>query len=431
MGAAERKTTSIYKFGGASVCDAPGVQNVASIVERFAHGHVVLVVSAMGKSTNRLEQVVRFWFDGQRPEAAEQAGMLRDFHHEIIANLAENPASKRKLMAGVEPYFSQLFGFLSEPTPPIASYNRRYDQVVGLGELISSRILSDYLQLRGIDNQWLDAREWVVTNNTYRDARVDWEATRAAIGTLNSGEDRCRVVQGFIGRDVASGDSTTLGREGSDYTAAIFAHCLDAGELTIWKDVPGVMDADPRRFPFARLISELPYDEAVEMTYYGASVIHPKTIKPLQNKGIKLRVRSFLRPELPGTLIHEGAESGQRSPYIIVKSPQALITVRTRDFSFVAEEHLSLIYTELYRLGIKVHLMQQTALSFRFCVDDDPYKVRPLLEALSPMLETEWEGGLDLWTLRHQSDRTEKGLLSGRKILLEQRATQLVQLVLK
>jgi aspartate kinase len=431
MGAADLKAISIYKFGGASVRDAPGIQNVASIVERYAQGRVILVVSAIGKSTNRLEQVVRFWFDGKRPEAAEQAGMLRDDHHRIIENLVEHPASRRKLMAGVEPYFSQLFGYLNEPAPPASSYNRLYDQVVGLGELMSSRILSDYLLTRGLENHWIDARECVVTNNTYRDARVDWDATRMAIKTLITDENRCMVVQGFIGRDVLSGDSTTLGREGSDYTAAIFAHCLDAGELTIWKDVPGVMDADPGRFPFARLISELPYDEAVEMTYYGASVIHPKTIKPLQNKGIRLRVRSFIRPDLPGTMIHAGAVSGQSSPYIIVKSPQALITVRTRDFSFVAEEHLSFIYTELYRLGIKVHLMQQTALSFRFCVDDDPFKVVPLLEALSPMLETEWEGGLDLWTLRHQSDRTEKGLLSGRKILLEQRATRLVQLVLK
>jgi aspartate kinase len=191
------------------------------------------------------------------------------------------------------------------------------------------------------------------------------------------------------------------------------------------------MDADPRRFPFARLITELPYEEAVEMTYYGASVIHPKTIKPLQNKGISLRVRSFIRSEMPGTLIHGAVGAVERKPYIIVKSPQALITIRTRDFSFVAEEHLSFIYTELYRLGIKVHLIQQTALSFRFCVDDDPYKVQPLLESLLPVLEAEWEGGLDLWTLRHQSDRTEKGLLSGRKILVEQRSPQLVQVVLK
>lgn len=431
MGVGDLKPISVYKFGGASVCDAAGIRNVAHIVERYAQDRLVLVVSAMGKSTNRLEQVVRFWFDGKRPEAAEQAGMLRDYHHSIIQDLAEHPSSKRKLMEGIETYFAQLFGYLNESAPAVESYNRLYDQVVGLGELISSRILSDYLQHRGVENRWLDARQWVYTNNTYRDARVDWDATRMAIGSLANSPDQCMVVQGFIGRDATSGDSTTLGREGSDYTAAIFAHCLDATELTIWKDVPGVMDADPRRFPFARLISELPYEEAVEMTYYGASVIHPKTIKPLQNKGISLRVRSFVRPELPGTVIHGDVESGDRCPYIIVKSPQALITVRTRDFSFVAEEHLSVIYSELYRLGIKVHLMQQTALSFRFCVDDDPYKIQPLLEALSPVLETDWEGGLDLWTLRHQSTRTEQGLLSGRRILVEQRATQLVQLVLK
>jgi len=431
MSSAEPQSINIYKFGGTSVCDASGVRNVAGIVERNARERLVLVVSAMGKSTNRLEEVVRCWFDGKRPEAVEQAGMLRDYHHEIIKELAEHPAMKRKLLAGVEPLFTRLFGHLDEAAPARETYNRMYDQVVGLGELISSRILSDYLNLTGIENRWLDARDWVVTNNTYRDARVDWAATRTAISQLNSCPDMRMVVQGFVGRDAVSGDSTTLGREGSDYTAAIFAHCLGADELTIWKDVPGVMDADPRRFPFARLISELPYEEAVEMTYYGASVIHPKTIKPLQNMGIKLRVRSFIRPELPGTLIHGAAEKSKSRPYIIVKRPQALITVRTRDFSFFAEEHLSLIYTELYRLGIKAHLMQQTALSFRFCVDDDPYKVQPLLHALSPILETEWEGGLDLWTLRHQSDRTEKGLLSGRKILVEQRSPQLVQLVLK
>jgi aspartate kinase len=427
----DQRSISIYKFGGASVCDAAGVRNVAQILAGHPVRPLIVVVSAMGKSTNRLEAVVGRWFDGKRPEAVEQAGMLRDYHHGMIGELSADAGMKKALLSGVEPFFSDLFAYLQQEPPPQEAYNRMYDQLVGLGELISTRIVSDYLNLTGIPNRWLDARAWVVTNNTYRDARVDWQASLKAIQTLKNSPDELMVVQGFMGRDAVSGDTTTLGREGSDYTAAIFAYCLDAGELTIWKDVPGVMNADPRRFPFASLIPELPYEEAVEMTYYGASVIHPKTIKPLQNKAIRLRVRSFLRPELPGTLICGHAATDKRSPYLIVKSPQALITVRTRDFSFVAEEHLSLIFTELYRLGIKVHLMQQSALSFRFCVDDDAYKVRPLLRSLAAELEAEWEGGLDLWTLRHQSERTEKGLLSGRRILMEQRSPQLVQLVLK
>jgi aspartate kinase len=321
---------------------------------------------------------------------------------------------------------------VSQPTQ--AYYNQIYDQVVAYGELVSTHIISAYLNAKGRRNRWLDARDYIVTNDTFRDARVHWGDTEANIQQLRAGDklrDEVNVVQGFIGRVKGQQLTTTLGREGSDFTASIFAYCLGAHDLTIWKDVPGVLNADPKLFPFAEKIDELSYEEAVEMTYYGASVIHPKTIKPLQNKGINLFVRSFLQPDLPGTVIRQIDEHRKFPPCIIVKKNQMIISFATRDFSFVSEESLSLIFGELYKLGIKAHLSQNSAISFSICVDDDPFKVQPFLQAIAGHFDITTQGDLALWTLRHQSEKLEKGLISGKTVLLEQRSKSAVQYVLR
>ena len=422
----------VFKFGGASVKDAAGVMNLHRILSLFAGNSILVVVSAMGKTTNKLELVIQAWYTGNIPEAVEHIEELRFYHHELMLGLDVEQAAQKALLASTDLFFNELREMVSRPTD--AYYNQIYDQIVAYGELISTHIISGYLNAKRINNRWLDARNYIVTNDTFRDARINWSKTESNITKLAHNEkliDVINVTQGFIGSVDGSPLTTTLGREGSDFTASIFAYCLDAKDVTIWKDVPGVLNADPKLFPFAEKIDELSYEEAVEMTYYGASVIHPKTIKPLQNKGIKLYVRSFLKPELAGTVIHQIDEWRSFPPCIIVKKNQMLISFASRDFSFVAEESLSLIFGELYKLGIKAHISQNSAISFRICVDEDPFKVQPFIEAVSSHFDVTTEGGLSLWTLRHQSEKLEKGLISGKTVLLEQRSKSAVQYVLK
>lgn len=422
----------VFKFGGASVKDAAGVMNLHRILSLFAGNSILVVVSAMGKTTNKLELVIQAWYTGNIPEAVEHIEELRFYHHELMLGLDVEQAAQKALLASTDLFFNELREMVSRPTD--AYYNQIYDQIVAYGELISTHIISGYLNAKRINNRWLDARNYIVTNDTFRDARINWSKTESNITKLAHNEkliDVINVTQGFIGSVDGSPLTTTLGREGSDFTASIFAFCLDAKDVTIWKDVPGVLNADPKLFPFAEKIDELSYEEAVEMTYYGASVIHPKTIKPLQNKGIKLYVRSFLKPELAGTVIHQIDEWRSFPPCIIVKKNQMLISFASRDFSFVAEESLSLIFGELYKLGIKAHISQNSAISFRICVDEDPFKVQPFIEAVSSHFDVTIEGGLSLWTLRHQSEKLEKGLISGKTVLLEQRSKSAVQYVLK
>lgn len=422
----------VFKFGGASVKDAAGVMNLSRILALFPDESILVVVSAMGKTTNKLELVIQSWFTQQLPECIEHIEELRFYHQELVRGLEITRQQQFELIKSTDVFFDQLRELVKKPSD--TNYNLQYDQIVAFGELVSTHIISGYLNAIGTQNRWLDAREFVVTNDTYRDARIQWQQTQANISHLATHgklKDGINLVQGFIGRDAVSGNTTTLGREGSDFTASIFAYCLGAADVTIWKDVPGVLNADPKLFPFAEKIDELSYEEAVEMTYYGASVIHPKTIKPLQNKGIRLYVRSFLQPEQAGTVIRQIDEQRKFPACIIVKKNQMLISFASRDFSFVAEESLSLIFGELYKLGIKAHLSQNSAISFRICVDDDPFKINPFLEAIQPHLDVQTEGGLTLWTLRHQSDKLEKGLISGKTVLLEQRVKHTVQYVLR
>ncbi|MDP2189541.1 MAG: aspartate kinase [Sphingobacteriaceae bacterium] len=422
----------VFKFGGASVKDAAGVMNLHRILSLFTGNSILVVVSAMGKTTNKLELVIQAWYTGNTPEAVEHIEELRFYHQELIRGLEMDLSQQEALLSSTDVFFNELREMVVKPTD--AYYNQIYDQIVAYGELISTHIISGYLNAKQIANRWLDAREFIVTNDTFRDARINWSKTESNIVKLANNEgliDGINVTQGFIGRVDGTKLTTTLGREGSDFTASIFAYCLGAKDVTIWKDVPGVLNADPKLFPFAEKIDELSYEEAVEMTYYGASVIHPKTIKPLQNKGIKLYVRSFLKPELEGTVIRQIDEWRSFPPCIIVKKNQMLISFASRDFSFVAEESLSLIFGELYKLGIKAHISQNSAISFRICVDEDPFKVQPFIEAVSSHFDVSTEGGLSLWTLRHQSEKLEKGLISGKTVLLEQRSKSAVQYVLR
>lgn len=406
--------------------------NLHRIIGLFPEESILIVVSAMGKTTNKLELVIQSWFTGQRPDCIEHIEELRFSHQELMRGLDISRQEQFDLIKSTDVLFDELRSMVEQAAG--SNYNQVYDQVVAYGELISTHIISGYLNAKAQPNRWLDARDFIVTNDTFRDARINWSKTESNISKLADKQvlkDGINVVQGFIGRVDGQTLTTTLGREGSDFTASIFAYCLGARDVTIWKDVPGVLNADPKLFPFAEKIDELSYEEAVEMTYYGASVIHPKTIKPLQNKGISLYVRSFLQPEQPGTVIHQIDEARKFPPCIIVKKNQMLISFASRDFSFVAEESLSLIFGELYKLGIKAHMSQNSAISFRICVDEDPFKIEPFLQAVGQYFDITTEGGLALWTLRHQSEKLEKGLVSGKTVLLEQRSKAAVQYVLR
>jgi len=422
----------VFKFGGASVKDPAGVKNLRTILALYPEESILVVVSAMGKSTNKLELIVQAWFTNQQPECIEHIEELRFYHQELIRGLDMSHAEQFDVIKKTDVLFDQLRTMTSLTSN--SNYNENYDQVVAYGELVSTTILSEYLNRKEVANSWLDAREYVVTNDTFRDARVQWADTQKRIDTLKTGDRLTAgilITQGFIGRVKDKALTTTLGREGSDFTASIFAFCLGAHDLTIWKDVPGVLNADPKLFPFAEKIDELSYEEAVEMTYYGASVIHPKTIKPLQNKGIELFVKSFLNPEAPGTVIKDLGGQRKSPPCIIVKKNQRLISFAARDFSFIAEESLSFIFGELYKLGIKAHLTQNSAISFFICVDDDPFKVDPFLKAVGDSFDIKSEGNLSVWTIRHHSERLEKGLVQGKTVLLEQRNRHTVQYVLR
>lgn len=421
----------VFKFGGASVKDPTGVINLRSILALYPDESILIVVSAMGKSTNKLEAVVQSWFTKQQPECIEHIEELRFYHQELIRGLDLSHTEQFELIKKVDERIDELRQLTS--LPGHINYNENYDQVVAYGELVATTILSEYLNRKGVANTWLDARDFVVTNDTFRDARVQWAETQSRIEQLKVGDGLkagINITQGFIGRVKDKNLTTTLGREGSDFTASIFAFCLGANDLTIWKDVAGVLNADPKLFPFAEKIDELSYEEAVEMTYYGASVIHPKTIKPLQNKGIALYVKSFLNPTSAGTVIKQ-LDKHKSPPCIIVKKNQCLISFGARDFSFIAEESLSFIFGELYKLGMKAHLTQNSAISFVICVDDDPFKITPFLKAVGDSFDIKSENNLSVWTIRHHSERLEKGLIQGKTVLLEQRNRHTVQYVLR
>ena len=353
----------IYKFGGASVKDADGIKNVYEVLRTVGYQNVLMVVSAMGKTTNALEIVTKAYFEKSHTLLSSIQD-VKKYHNQILMDLFEN--EKHEVFTAVNQHFLDLDYFLGHNKSP--NYNFIYDQIVSLGELISTTILSFYMNFRGIETQWIDVRDFIKTDDVYRDADVQWELTQINI-SKNIKKKTLNITQGFLGSD-ANGFTTTLGREGSDYTAAIFAYCLNAESVTIWKDVPGVMNADPRYFENASLLNQISYREAIELAFYGASVIHPKTLQPLQKKEIPLYVKSFINPTLPGTSVSKGKDLEPQLPCFIVKKNQLLVSLSSIDFSFIMEENISEIFGLLHQYKMKVSLIQNSAISFSICVED-------------------------------------------------------------
>ncbi len=405
----------VFKFGGASVKDAAGIKNVASIIQQYGEKNLVVVVSATGKTTNALEVVIKDYFDNKDAKAAFD--VVKQNHHQICVDLFGTDA--HAVFDKLQNIYAEVDWQLEEDRKE--SYNYVYDQIVSQGELISSVILSAYLNEVGASNSWLDVRDVMKTDDTYREAVVDWTKTQSLMDSIVKpmATDSIVVTQGFIGC-TPENCTTTLGREGSDYTAAIFANMLDAENQTIWKDVPGVMNGDPRVFEDAVFIDEISFNEAVEMTFYGATVIHPKTIKPLQNKNIPLLVKSFINPEGKGTKV--GGNDNNLPPIRIVKNNQALITLHTKDFSFVEDEVVAEIFTAFSAANLKLNMMQQGAISFEAVVDNIPEKITKVKAALENKFNFVIEEHLTILTIRHYTnlDYIEK-FKAGKKTILEQR----------
>lgn len=417
----------VFKFGGASVKDAAAVRNAASLLNQFQDEQLVVVISAMGKTTNSFEKVVNSYcaLDGLHNEFLKE---VKDFHYQIMDELFEN--EKHEVYGKVNNFFVEIDWVLEEPP---REFDFVYDQIVSMGELISTTIVSAWLNDNGISNSWLDIRDCLQCDNTYREGQLNWEVSKQLCTSIFPPLlDKRKVVitQGFIAA-TSENFTITLGREGSDYTAAILAHLLDAESVTIWKDVQGVLNADPKFFNDAQKLEQLSYLDAIELAYYGASVIHPKTIKPLENKGIPLHVRSFLNPTTKGTTIGKDLQTKPLIPSFIFKTNQVLISIAAKDFSFIAEENLSAIFATLANLGIKLNLMQNSAISFSVCVDNDLVKIPKLIEKLQTEYRVRYNTDLQLYTIRHYYPSTIENLSIGKEILLEQRSRNTAQLVMK
>ena len=414
----------IFKFGGASVKDAEGIKNVYAVLQKVGYEDVLLVVSAMGKTTNALEVVVAAYFD---KSAALQASVqeVKKYHNQILMDLFED--DKNEVFAAINQLFSELDYFLSHNKSP--NYNFVYDQIVSFGELISTTILSHYMNFRNIKTTWVDVRNYIKTDATYRDAEVNWELTQKNI-SKNIKKKILNITQGFVGSD-ENGFTTTLGREGSDYTAAIFAYCLNAESVTIWKDVPGVMNADPRYFENATLLNQISYREAIELAFYGASVIHPKTLQPLQKKEIPLYVKSFINPTLPGTSVSKGADLEPHLPCFIVKKNQLLVSLSSIDFSFIMEENISEIFALLHQFKIKVSLIQNSAISFSVCIEDKFGNFNELKTVLSKKFKVAYNENVSLYTIRHFDEKAAQTVEIGKTVLLKQVSRETMQIVTK
>ena len=412
----------VFKFGGASVKDGAGVQNVVKVLKEVGHEQTLIVVSAMGKTTNGLEQVVADYRDESRSHN-ESLQQIIHFHEEILDDLF--PSKSHKVYATVSALFDELKGFLNWNKSP--NYNFVYDQIVSFGELISTTIVAAYLEFVGVDCQWLDVRTCIKTDANYRDAGINWEQTKTLINEKVNGT-KLNVTQGFLGSD-ANNFTTTLGREGSDYTAAIFAYCLNANAVTIWKDVPGVLNADPRYFEKAELLHHISYEEAIELAFYGASVIHPKTLQPLQRKEIPLYVKSFLNPTAAGTCVKKGTLINPLVPCFIVKKDQILISLSSLDFSFIVENNISEIFQLLHHYKLKVDVIQNSAISFSVCVEDKFGNLNELLQQLKAKFKVNCTENVSLYTIRHFTDEAINSLSNGKQVLLKQENQNTVQLV--
>ncbi len=426
----------IYKFGGASVKDAASVRNVASIIHLHGKAPLVVVISAMGKTTNALEKLTAYFMEGNKEQVIIVYKQIRDFHLNIARELFPNPG--HPIFSVLEQSFYHLLYYIREH--PGSNYNYEYDRIVSTGELVSTQIVSHYLNENGIANQLFPAQKLIITDAHFRDAHVDWIMTPRVIKSrlnpyLNPSENESRkppivITQGFIG-GTAQGFTTTLGREGSDYSAAILAYALDATEVIIWKDVPGLLNADPKLFSETTLMSNISYQEAIELAYYGATVIHPKTLKPLYKKNIPLKVKSFYHPDAPGTIINKTTDHDHQHPSYIIKSDQVLASIFPKDFSFIAEHSLSRIFSDFAGLGVKINLMQNSAISFSVCFDNDKTKTPALLRTLEKNFSVKYNSDLELITIRHYEKAEIAPVIMGREVLLEQKSRTTLQLVVR
>jgi aspartate kinase len=417
----------IFKFGGASVKDAEGVKNLAEIISLFPNEKLLVVVSAMGKTTNALERLTKaYFFNNEDPFAVLQ--QIKDYHYEILNNLFDD--KKHPIFDEINNTFVEIEWAIEDR--PTGNFDFEYDQIVSVGEILSTKIVAAYLTHINVQTSLLDARDVIKTDNTYREGKINWELTSQLANKLIPAlfeKYQVVITQGFIG-GTSENYTTTLGREGSDYTAAILAWCLNAQDVTIWKDVPGVMNADPKWFDNTVVIEQISYNDAIELAYYGASVIHPKTIQPLQNKKIKLFVKSFINPNLKGTEISEW-QNPLPVPSFIFKVNQVLISIMPRDFSFIAEQNLKDIFTLFTKHRTKINVMQNTAISFSVCVDDDELRTPQLIADLQNSYKVLFNKNVELATIRHYNQETIERVTKDKEILLELKSRNTVQLVMK
>ncbi|MEK8178807.1 aspartate kinase [Flavobacterium buctense] len=414
----------IFKFGGASVKDAEGIKNVFSVLEKVGHEDTLLVISAMGKTTNALEVVIKNYFEKSN-ELHSSLQEVKKYHYQILMDLFED--EEHDVYFAVNSHFADLEYFIRSNKSP--NYNFVYDQVVSYGEILSTTIVSHYFAQAGLKNNWIDVRNFIKTDNTYRDANVDWEKTQQFI-SKGVKKKALNITQGFLGSD-ENNFTTTLGREGSDYTAAIFAYCLNAESVTIWKDVPGVMNADPRYFENAILLNQISYREAIELAFYGATVIHPKTLQPLQKKEIPLHVKSFINPLLPGTSVSKGKDLEPQTPCYIVKRDQLLISLSSIDFSFIMEENISEIFALFHQYKMKVSLIQNSAISFSVSVEDKFGNFNELKAILSKKFKVAYNENVSLYTIRHFNKEAAEMVEKGKTVLLKQISRETMQVVTK
>jgi len=414
----------VFKFGGASVKDAKGVKNLAKVLQDVGYDNTLVVVSAMGKITNALEVVIKNYFEN-KSELQSSIQDVKKYHNEILLDLFEN--TQHSIFKKVASIFEDLETFLSRNKSP--DYNFVYDQTIGFGELTSTTIISEYLNSINIQNNWIDVRHFIKTDNFYRRANVNWEETQTAIKE-NFDKKSLNITQGFLGSD-ANNFTTTLGREGSDYTAAIFAYCLNAENVTIWKDVPGILNADPRYFENAQLLHSISYREAIELAFYGASVIHPKTLQPLQQKEIPLFVKSFLNSKDDGTKVSKDTGIVPNIPCYIVKKNQVLISLSSLDFSYIVEENISEIFKLLHYYKMKVDVIQNSAISFSVCFENSYSNLDRLLQHLKAKFKVTCHENVSLYTVRHYNDQAIVSIEKDKTLLLKQLTQETIQIVTK
>ncbi len=416
----------VFKFGGASVKNAESIKNLAKIIETYKNDSLLVIVSAMDKTTNKLENLLNAYYN-QTDDLHKIFDEIKNYHYEILEELFHDKSNP--IFDDVANTFVEIDWIIEEE--PQDDYDYLYDQIVSIGEMVSTKIVSAYLQQQNISTKWLDVRNYIHTDNTYREGNIDWVKTEESIqqDIPKLLENYIPITQGFLG-GTSENFTTTLGREGSDYSAAVFAACLNAESVTIWKDVPGVLNADPKWFNSTELIPELSYVDAIELSYYGASIIHPKTIKPLENKGIILNVRSFIDTNNEGTVIRK-TKDRLSIPSFIFKIDQVLINILPKDFSFILEDNLSQIFSLFYKYKVKINMMHNSAINFSVSVDNDSEKIPNLIEELSKDFKVSSKENLELATIRYYNQDTIDRVLVNKEIILEVKNSYTCQMLIR